>query len=274
MRSGNSLPTQPFDSIAEDYDTQFSQHPLGKRLRAITWKYLEEAFSPGDHVLELGCGSGEDALWLAKRGVRVTATDASLGMLTVANRKATIQGLADRITFAQLDLNEINYDLKLLPTGTDAKFDGAFSNFGALNCVADMQPVANVLTQWIRPGGQVILVLMSPVCPWEIFWYLAHRQPRMAFRRWRGGEFAKLGEDARVQIWYPSQRRLHTSFAPEFQPKKSAGVGVFLPPTEFGHMLEKYPRLFRFLNRLERRFGKFPLFAWMNDHYLSVLERR
>ncbi|HEY1015278.1 MAG TPA: methyltransferase domain-containing protein, partial [Herpetosiphonaceae bacterium] len=86
-----------FDTVAERYDGDFTSRRLGGWLRAAVWRRLGAAFRPGDRALELGCGTGEDALWLARRGVAVTATDVSPGMLRVAAAKARAAGLADRI---------------------------------------------------------------------------------------------------------------------------------------------------------------------------------
>ena len=45
-----------------------------------------------------------------------------------------------------------------------APFDGAFSNFAALNCVTDLTPVGRGLAALVRPGGKVLLVIFG-VCP-------------------------------------------------------------------------------------------------------------
>ena len=60
-------------------------------------------FQPGDQVLELGCGTGEDAIWLAKRGVRVLATDGSPAMLEATARKAQAEGVSELIETRRLD---------------------------------------------------------------------------------------------------------------------------------------------------------------------------
>ncbi|MFN8447316.1 MAG: class I SAM-dependent methyltransferase [Anaerolineae bacterium] len=92
-------------------------------------------------ILELGCGTGEDALYLAGRGVRVTATDASPAMLAVARAKTADQPLV----FVQpLDLNALPADFPA--------FDGVFANFGVLNCLTDWRPLAAWLAQRIPPG--------------------------------------------------------------------------------------------------------------------------
>src|SRR5262245_23241152 len=78
-----------FDSMAERYDVEFTNSAAGIALRTLVWARLDTLFPSGASVLELGCGTGEDALHLAARNVRVVATDASREMLAVARRKAS-----------------------------------------------------------------------------------------------------------------------------------------------------------------------------------------
>lgn len=59
--------------------------------------------TPGS-ALELGCGEGADALWLAENGWTVTAVDLSAAALEVAALHATRTGLAERVTWQQADL--------------------------------------------------------------------------------------------------------------------------------------------------------------------------
>src|SRR5207237_4979905 len=129
--------------------------------------------SAGQHVLELGCGTGEDALWLASRGVSVLATDVSEGMLSVAQSKAAGHPL---VRFERQDANA------LALTGT---FDGAFANFGVLNCLHDLGGFGSQLAGALRPGACLMAVVMPPFCLWETTWYALHGDFVRATRRWR-----------------------------------------------------------------------------------------
>ena len=170
-----------FDSFAADYDRSFTTSAIGQRLRAAVWRRLDAAFRPGDRVLELNCGTGEDAVYLGRRGVHVLATDISTEMLTVTRAKVARAGVAGLVDVAQMPIEDLAQHRRL------GGFDGALSNFGGLNCVDDLAGAARGLAAVLRPGARVLLCVMGPAVPWEWGWYLAHGQPRTAMRRLRRG---------------------------------------------------------------------------------------
>src|SRR5262245_22665860 len=88
-----------FDDLASAYDAAFTTSALGRTLRPLAWTRLDALLSGSRRVLEIGCGTGEDAIRLARRGVDVLATDPSPSMLLVAAAKASQAGCADRIEF-------------------------------------------------------------------------------------------------------------------------------------------------------------------------------
>lgn len=263
----------PFDGAGESYDLDFTHRPLGRILREAVWAELDACFGAGDRVLDLGCGTGEDAVRLASRGVRVTATDQSTRMLEVARRRADDAGLGDRVRFVRADLSGSD------PLGSAAGpplFDGAFSNFGALNCLERRDGVARELAARLGPGAPVGLVLMGPLCPWEVAWYLLRLSPRTALRRLRpGGIEAHVGEPpAPVRVWYPGPRRVAAEFSPWFRHRRTVGIGVVLPPPYLEHLVAERPRLRARLATWDRRLGRRFPGTWLNDHYLLLLERR
>lgn len=264
-----SAQPQAFDGVAAGYDAAFTELPLGRWLRGMVWERLDRAFEPGQHVLELGCGTGEDAVHMAERGLHVTATDVSPGMLDVTSHKAASAGLADRVTVAPLDLT----DFAAWTAQETDPFDGVVSNFGPLNCVEDRQALTGQLAGLLRPGGRVVVVVMGPVCPWEIGWHLLHAQPRTAFRRFRSGVTATVGEGT-LRVWYPSARRLEREFSPYFRTLELAGIGTLLPPSGMASMADRAPRLFNTLASIDRRAAGTLPWRWLNDHYLMMLERR
>lgn len=289
MTIPSTASARPFDGAAATYDATFTQTRLGRRLREAVRTEVEPLFRPGDHVLELGCGTGEDAVWLARRGVRVTATDASPAMLDIARRKTDRTGVAARVHVTHLDLasTELRRQLlnvleestrELIPNPRsqipDPKFDAVFSNFGVLNCLRDRRPLADALAAVVAPGGYLALVVMGPLCPWEMVWHAAHGDLRSAVRRFRDGAEAHVGGGETVRVWYPSPRRLRSEVAPHFRHLRTVGIGTLLPPSYLGHLVERWPRFFDAVAALDRRVGRVFPGTWLNDHYLAVFDRR
>ena len=140
-----------FDTLALSYDAVWTESPTGRLQRNAFWRLVAGLFRPGQHVLDMGCGTGEDAVRLAREGVRVSAIDSSREMVRVARARG--------VNALQLPIEQVER--------LDAVFDGAISNFGALNCVEDLQPVGRALARLIRPGGAVALCLLGRFCAWE-----------------------------------------------------------------------------------------------------------
>src|SRR6185436_18142808 len=95
------MPAAVFDQFAHDYDEHFGGI-LGRLFRRAVWRWLDSAFQAGEQILELSCGTGEDALHLAGQGVRILATDPSAGMLEVARKKILAEGGSEQIQLRQL----------------------------------------------------------------------------------------------------------------------------------------------------------------------------
>lgn len=263
--------TQPdaFDAFAGDYDRSFTDTALGKMLRARVWEELARQFPPGSHVLELACGTGEDAVWLARRGVQVTAADGSPEMIRVAQSKVAEAGIADRVELYPITLQAVTAGPTAL--AISGGYTGAFSNFGGLNTIAEWDQLAGALAQLVAPGGRLVLVPMGPICPWEIGWHMLHGQSQLALRRFRQPAIAEIGE-THIPIWYPSPRRLRRAFAPWFTHRSTRSLGLWLPTSSLSRWVDRFPRFFALMDRLENATAR--LSAGWGDHYLILLERR
>lgn len=261
MKAGPAA--SPFDDLASSYDECFTRSILGTRMRSAVWRRLDRAFPSGSRVLELGCGTGEDAVHLARRGVRVVATDPATAMVREARAKADAAGVGEFVTTRVLDaarLDEV----------ADEPFDGAFSDFGALNCLADLLPVSTGLARLVRPGGRVLLCLLGRYVPWEWGWFLARGRRDAAFRRLGRGGVEWRG----LRVFYPPLRDLERTFAPSFRRTGARAVGALVPPSYAEPWAARHPRLLGALDALERRLEAIPPFPSLADHVLLELERR
>ena len=173
---------QAFDRAAAEYDELYRANRIMDWMRGESLTALQAAFPPGSRLLEIGCGTGDEALALSRLGYRVVATDISAAMIEAAQAKASDMppGQAVRVTWRTLPagrLAELSEEF-----GTDA-FDGAYSSFGSLNCEPDLGPVAASLANLLRPGARLVCSVMNRWCFWEIGWYMLHLRPRQALRR-------------------------------------------------------------------------------------------
>lgn len=259
----------PFDSIAASYDETFTSSRIGQAQRGAVWRELTKAFHSGDRVLEIGCGTGVDACYLAEHGVEVLASDPSAQMIDVASRRVRQGKLPSLVHTKILRADEIS----TLPA--DDPFDGAFSNFGALNCVEDLKLVARDLARLLRPGASVLLCWMGPYCLWEIGRYLGQANAGKAFRRvHRDGLSAKIADGVFVHVRYPSVRFLARTFAPEFQVKLVRGIGVTVPPSYMEPWAQRHPRVLTLCDQLDSWLGRCPGIRLLGDHVLVRLQRR
>jgi len=262
----------PFDAAADIYDATFTDTHLGRRLRAAAWTWIDRAFGPGDRVLELGCGTGVDAVHLAQRGVAVVATDVSERMLDAARRRVTVRDANDLVSVQRLDAAGIGRTG--WSDGLDGPFDGVLSDFGGLNCVPDRVRLLRGLTDVVRPAGCVVLVAMGPLCPWEIVWHALHGEPDAAVRRWRAGARAGVGDGASIRVWYPAPGRVAREAAPWFTVERLGGIGVALPPSGLSPAMERRGWVMRTAAPFERALGETRLGAALADHWVLVLRRR
>lgn len=94
---------QFWEGFYQDRDAVWSGRANPLLVREVT------ALSPGS-ALDLGCGEGGDAIWLAKQGWRVTALDISATALGRAAAHAETAGVGDRIEWVRHNLAESAHD--------------------------------------------------------------------------------------------------------------------------------------------------------------------
>lgn len=239
-----------FDTIALQYDELWSSTVIGKLQRQAVWDAVDPLFEPGDFVLDLGCGTGIDALHFEAAGVHVYGIDNSPKMIEVARKRGV-----------RADCHRIE-DLHCLPQ----RFNGAISNFGALNCVNNLEHVASGLAKMVHRGGHVALCFLGRVCAWEIAYYLSHRNIGKAFRRLSGRSHSELAKN----VFYFSGGFILSTFQPYFRLKKRCGIGFCMPPSYVGSLRE---RAIKRLSLLDKRLADLPLLRSLSDHSLYVLER-
>lgn len=106
----------------------------------------------GKRVLDVACGTGRHAAWLAGEGAYVTALDRSEEMLAVARSKS------DRVRWMRGDLDRLPFD--------DAAFDVVVCAL-VFEHVEHIGPPIAEATRVLVPGGKYIMSVFHPAFLWK-----------------------------------------------------------------------------------------------------------
>jgi len=241
-----------FDLLAADYDRTWTNTGAGRLQRDAVWRQLLPLFHSGDTVLDLGCGTGEDASYLGRLGVRVSAIDASPAMVQIARSRGVS---------AEIGSIEGIHAL-------DAVFDGVISNFGALNCAPELSPLRNPLARLIRPGGYLAICLMGRFCLSESLHCMRKLQFRKAARRWSGHTYAQR---LKLPVYYPSASAVTQALTSEFRLVSRIGIGLAVPPSGIANLSSASLRI---RGRIDSHVAGWPILRAMADHQLYIFRRR
>jgi len=255
-----------FDRLAASYDHDFTGSLIGRAQRNVVWKTLLKTFHPQDNILELNCGTGEDAFFLSRNGISVFACDASRQMIARAEQRLSVSSPIRPVTFCHLATERI------AELDSAITFDGVLSNFSGLNCVEDLKSVATSLAKLVKLEGRLLLCFSTRICLIEILYYLSQGEVNKAFRRCKGYSIAQLN-NVPLSVYYPTLRTLRRTFAPHFKLRSHTGVGVTIPPSYLEPWAQRHPYSFRILCRLATLFADLPFFRTTGDHVLLCFEK-
>lgn len=151
MTDDNTSGEEFWDGRYGESDRIWSGNPNTVLVREAT------GLEPGT-ALDLGCGEGADAIWLAQRGWRVTAADISGVALDHAARHAAKAGVADRIDWQRHDLGTS------FPAGS---FDLVSAHF--LHSPGEMprEKILRSAASAVAPGGVLLVVGHAGFPAWE-----------------------------------------------------------------------------------------------------------
>jgi ubiquinone/menaquinone biosynthesis C-methylase UbiE len=255
---------EAFSRQSTSYDLLEEENQILKWMRRQVRNHILSFLKPGDKILEINAGTGIDAVFFAERGYDVYVTDISRGMIEQLNGKVRRLNLSERIKVQQCSFTELN---KI----NSGPFDYIFSNFGGLNCLANLEDVIKFLPLLLNPKGRITLVIMPEICPWEIALIL-RGQWKTAIRRLKKNGTSAHIEGIYFKSFYHSPDEVTKALGKGYRKLKLEGLGSFTPPPYMKNFPLKYPRIFKFLNRLDEKYsGLFPLNRWA-DHFILTSE--
>lgn len=256
-----------FDTAAQNYDTTFTNSVIGKLQRELVYHQFSKVVN--DHnpktILEINCGTGEDAIWLAEQKIEVIATDISSTMIEIAKSKSVVENL----TFIQTDTNQIVTDF------SSKNFDLIFSNFGGLNCLSlsEMTAFFKNVAQILSAKGHLVLVIMPKSTLWEQSYFLIKLDFKNAFRRKKEYTIANV-DGEKVTTYYYNPKDIVNLANANFEIKLMKPIGFFIPPSYLEAFFKNKPNWISFLNTLEQKVKNKSYLSKYADHYVIVLEKK
>lgn len=264
-----------FDQTAKTYDAHFGE-PSGSRpgnallcwLRAEHLDVVRSLVPPGAALLDIGCGTGEEALRLAQDGYSVLGIDVSPGMVWQAQAKLAGHGLGRGALF------RVRPAGRLAALDERGPFEGAYASLGTLNSEPDLAGVARGLHDLLAPGAPFVATVMSRRCLYEMLHGLRPGVRRIRLNRagvWRESRAGASDVIAPVRFYTPGE--FAAPFAEHFTVERVMAFPLWLPPVHLHALYRADGAQGRWL-ALERRTRTWPgLRAW-GDHFLMVLRHR
>jgi SAM-dependent methyltransferase len=258
--------TRAFDRLAAGYDA-LSAGELFRLMRERTHHAFARCFDSSSRILEIGCGTGADTEFLARRCREVIACDPSEEMVTRALSRLAHSHLDARVTIMPCGLQDLQTYLDAL--APHEPFDGIVSNFGALNCVPHLAPLGAILRQHLRPGGVALLGVMTRLCAFEAVYFALTRRARLAVRRLGNGAIRVPVAGLQVPTYYHRVGELRSAAGNALRLTRVEGIAVMIPPPYLEARWQSVPRALRVtMARVDGLVSGLPLLNRVGDHVL------
>lgn len=254
----------PFDSEALIYDQNFTFSKIGKAQRKIIWTHLSNLINSNrvKSVLEINCGTGEDALFLNKKGISILPTDISKKMVELTNEKLNKNGFDSNAK--TLDARNINSIV------TEKKFDLIFSNFGGLNCITEQElnlffKDSSIL---FKDKKNYFLVFMGKHCLIEKLYFLSKLKFSKINRR-SANEItnAKLKYES-IETTFYSIQQIKRCLPKNLKIVSYYPVGFFIPPSYLESFFATRKTIFNVLKKMETLICNFSFLCNYSDHFI------
>ncbi len=262
--------SEAFDSASDEYDFTIRQNFINVWIRNKSVNELLSISKPEDILLEIGCGTGVEAIQISKYVQGIVATDISGKMLSILNQKITARKLEGRIKPVQIAASEIASAKEFLPNG-EARL--AYSFNGALNCELKIAEFPGELSKVMEPGGLFLCSIRNTFCLSEAITHAAVLQlDRMAPRKRQPVMVSVGGID--IPSYYYSPSHFEEIFGPFFNLRKMIALPGLMPPAYLSNIYVRIRKGLFFLESAERALANHYPVNRVGDQTLMVFERK
>lgn len=260
---------EAFDSASEEYDFTIGGNFINVWIRERSIREVLQRARGDDVLLEIGCGTGTEAIRISKRVAGVVATDISSRMIALLQRKVEARRLGAKITALQIRAIDVGRAAEHLPGG---RARVAYSFNGALNCELELARFPSELWKVLEPGGLFVCSVRNRLCLEESLVQGALLRFRsMTPRKAQPKMVSVGGMDIPAYYYYPWE--FAAAFRPYFEVRKQIAVPAIIPPPYLNDTYVKLRSRLKLVEHADSALAdRFP-FNRFGDQTLFVFER-
>jgi SAM-dependent methyltransferase len=258
-----------FDLASEEYDFTISHNFINTWIRRRSVRILEEYLQPRDVLIEVGCGTGAEAIEISRKVSGILAVDVSQKMVDLVAAKVRAKHLTGKVIPLRLPAFEI---YKASESLGGQKVRVAYSFNGALNCEPRLKEFVHGLDSLMQRSGYFICSVRNTICLSEMLSHaLVFQFGRATPRKKQPAMVSVGGKD--IPSTYYSVWRFAEFFKPYFRPVRIVGLPALLPPAYLNKYYLKLRGGLSVLEKLEILASqKFPL-NLLGDQTLFVFQK-
>ena len=254
-----------FSKIYEHYESLNNESIIDQTMRQQVYAHIERFLKSNHSILELNSGSGIDAVYFAKKGYAVVATDIADGSQNYIESK-----------IEKLKLHNLSFKKSSFLNLDELKkqhFDYVFSNFGGLNCTNELEKVVESLNLILKKKAIITFVIMGKYYPWDWI-YIFKGNFKRAFIRFKKNNALANVEGEAVKTYYHSPKKIRSLFKKDFDYLKAESLGLFYPSVNHTSVT-KHTNLVKKLISFEKAMNqKKCVPAGIGDYYIITFKKK
>ncbi len=259
-----------FDSASEEYDVTIGRNYINTWIRKRSLEVLFRLVRRDDVLLEIGAGTGEETVQVAKRVSRIVATDISPSMVELLAKKAAARKMKGKIEAVLAPASDLAKVRGLLPEG---RVRVAYSFNGALNCEPRLAEFVEGISEVVDPGGYLVCSIRNRLCLMEILAYAALLRPSGMNKRKVQPMMVSVG-GMDVPSRYYSVGEFLSVFREYFRPHRIIGLPALVPPAYLNDYFTRLRSLTGVFEKADRVLGGTFPFNRVGDQTLFVFQRK